>query len=142
MEMILRQFEAMEKAEQRKRDHTDHPGSAGATEGGGPVSTAKRRRSSSAKTTGRSNSLVDSNVEASSAEDEARPEQPKRSLKKKGKKGAPQRRRSRIMSGESVSAASESEIVPPSSAEYGSATPNTATSTSNGPFRYTDCISY
>lgn len=123
MEMIMKAIEAMEKAEQRKKEHPT-PGSGGS---GDDRPVVKRRRSSSSKPNN------DSALEASSA-DEGKVE-PRRTVRKKGRKsgpGTPQRRRSRVLSGGSASAMSESEN------NYGAndSTPGTASSTGNGPFRF------
>lgn len=112
MEMIMKAIEAMEKAEQRKKDNTDQP-------------PTKRRRSSSSYRN-------DSNLDASSA-DESKPE-PKRN-RKKGRKmpTTPQRRRSRVMSGGSVSnmSADETPI-----AENNSSVAPLSSNSQNGPFRF------
>ena len=92
MEMIMKAFEAMEKAEQRKKETVDEK----------PPS--KRRRSSSSYKN-------DSNLEASSA-DESKPIELKRNRKKGGRKtpgSTPQRRRSRVKSGDSASNISADE---------------------------------
>ena len=117
MEMIMKAIEAMEKAEQRKKDTS---GDEKPEKGPGN----KRRRSSSSYRN-------DSTLEASSADEAMKPE-PKRNRKKgrigKGP-GTPQRRRSRVKSGDSASNISADE------------TPmdivGTASAVSDrGPFRY------
>ncbi len=145
MEMILKAIEAMEKSEQRKKEqHGDgHVGEKTTS------SATKRRRSNSMK-----NSQNDSNLEASSADESggSKQEHPskKSSKNKKGRKSGPstpQRRRSRVLSGESASALSETEggVMPGFGGAGGggaknnsesTSTPNTANSNSNGPFRF------
>ena len=77
MEMIMKAIEAMEKAEQRKKDTTGSE--SGQTPTGTGNAGGKRRRSSSSYRNSVSNAF-DSNVEASSA-DESKPE-PKRNRKR------------------------------------------------------------
>ena len=97
MEMIMKAIEAMEKAEQRKKDTS---GDEKPEKGPGN----KRRRSSSSYRN-------DSTLEASSADETMKPE-PKRNRKRgrigKGP-GTPQRRRSRVKSGDSASNISADE---------------------------------
>jgi hypothetical protein len=76
MEMIMKAIEAMEKAEQRKKDTTGTE--SGQTPTGTGNAGGKRRRSSSSYRN--SVNAFDSNVEASSA-DESKPE-PKRNRKR------------------------------------------------------------
>jgi hypothetical protein len=110
MEMIMKAIEAMEKAEQRKKDTTGSE--SGQTPTGTGNAGGKRRRSSSSYRN--SVNAFDSNVEASSA-DESKPE-PKRNRKrgrsnsKQSNAGTPQRRRSRVLSGGSVSNMSNDEL--------------------------------
>lgn len=122
MEMIMKAFEAMERAEQRKKD---------TAEGRDEKPANKRRRSSSSYKHGNS---IDSNLDASSA-DESRPEVANKRSRKKGRKSGPstpQRRRSRVMSGGSVSNMSADETV--ASVSTDSATANVQQA--NGPFRF------
>ena len=84
MEMIMKAIEAMEKAEQRKKDHTGTEGGPGSTpnssNAGGNTNAGKRRRSSSSY---RNSNAFDSNLDASSA-DESKPE-PKSRNRKRGR---------------------------------------------------------
>merc|ERR1712083_246595 len=71
MEMIMKAIEAMEKAEQRKKDHTGTEGGpAPNSSNAGNTGAGKRRRSSSSY---RNSNAFDSNLDASSA-DESKPE--------------------------------------------------------------------
>lgn len=79
MEMIMKAIEQMEKAEQRKKDHTGTEGHPTPNSGAGAG--GKRRRSSSSYRN--SNSAFDSNLDASSA-DESKPE-PKSRNRKRGR---------------------------------------------------------
>ncbi|XP_059096306.1 uncharacterized protein LOC131890876 [Tigriopus californicus] len=119
MEMIMKAIEQMEKAEQRKKDLT--------VEEQRPLGPMKRRRSQSSKTQNNTDSALD----ASSA-DEAKSETRRVARKKARKSGSntPQRRRSRLLSGGSQSALSETEGL-----SNNESTPNTAESP-NGPFRF------
>ena len=105
MEMIMKAFEAMERAEQRRKESVSEGREEKAvTPGiGGP----KRRRRSSSSFKMMAN--ADSNLDVSSA-DESKPE-PKRTKRKGRKSGptTPQRRRSRILSGGTASALSTDE---------------------------------
>ena len=116
MEMIMKAFEAMEKAEQRKKETVDEK----------PPS--KRRRSSSSYKN-------DSNLEASSA-DESKPIELKRNRKKGVRKtpgSTPQRRRSRVKSGDSASNISADETPStPDLRETNIASPATV----SAPFRF------
>ena len=134
MEMIMKAFEAMEKAEQRKKDTPGAPPT--------PIETGnttqsdlttipdkKRRRSSSSYKN-------DSNLEASSADEAALKPEPKRNRKKgrnSSKVSTPQRRRSRVMSGGSMSNMSADETP-----VTGNSTTDNLTNNShqNGPFRF------
>ena len=131
MEMIMKAFEAMEKAEQRKKEQ--HDGSGSNTAGSGiaalpltaaattPIADRSSQSSSSINKRRRSNSLKnhnnqnESNLDASSADEmkqQQQQDQSKRSMRKKGRKSGPstpQRRRSRALSGGSVSNVSENE---------------------------------
>ncbi len=137
MEMIMKAIEAMEKAEQRKKEQSEGHHS-------GDRQGSKRRRSTSTK----NNQNTDSALEVSSADEGmmgTKQESLKRSQKsKKGRKSGPstpQRRRSRVLSGESASAVSETEAGGAAGTNVeapSSSTPNTANSAgnSNGPFRF------
>ncbi len=129
MEMIMKAIEAMERAEQRKKDTGEQGGTSG------PPSSKRRRSSSSYRNN------ADSNLDASSADESMKPEPSKRTRKKqtKGSKTpatsagngltTAQRRRSRVMSGGSVSNMSADEAV-------NSSTPAESASNANGPFRF------
>lgn len=125
----MKAIEAMEKAEQRKKDSHDEAGT-------------KRRRSSSSYKN-------DSNLDASSA-DESKPE-PKMRNRKKGRSkaaggvtpvgtpGTPQRRRSRVMSGGSASNMSADESMTPGNGGCDSAAVAVSANLENrynGPFRF------
>jgi len=133
----MKAFEAMERAEQRRKESVSDgreekpAGNAGAPGVGGPK--RRRRSSSSFKLTAN----ADSNLDISSA-DEGKPE-PKRSKRKGRKSGptTPQRRRSRILSGGTASALStdEDHVV---TGGVGALTDTSSTPGGNagGPFRF------
>lgn len=106
MEMIMKAFEDMERAQQRRKDSATVDGKD--DQRGGFV-TGKRRRKSSSSYKANSSNNLDSNLDASSA-DESKPE-PCRSKRKVRKSGpmTSQRRRSRIVSGGNASALSTDE---------------------------------
>ena len=105
MEMIMKAFEAMEKAEQKKREDGGTGTHVGQKTESNKVTANKRRRSSSA--TGKNSAGTDSNLDASSA-DEGKDVPAKKSRKKGRRSGpvTPKRRRSRVASGGSASAMS------------------------------------
>ena len=164
MEMIMKAFEAMEKAEQRKKEGQaegtvslgGHQSVRGSTDSDKSSSNHKRRRSS-AKDVGKAN--ADSNVDASSAEDMANDDTDdgdedessgKKKLEKNKKKftrsnkgrktgpNTPKRRRSRISSGGSLSGKEEISIntTKESIQDSSSGRSSNTASSQNGPFRF------
>ena len=164
MEMIMKAFEAMEKAEQKKKEGQaegtvslgGHQSVRGSTDSDKSSSNHKRRRSS-AKDAGKAN--ADSNVDASSAEDMANDDTDdgdedessgKKKLEKNKKKftrsnkgrktgpNTPKRRRSRISSGGSISGNEEISInsTRESIQDSSSGRSGNTASSQNGPFRF------
>ena len=166
MEMIMKAFEAMEKAEQKKKETQSeggisiggHQSVRGSTDSD-KSSTAHKRRRSSAKDIGKGN--TDSNVDASSAEDMANDDTDdgdeeelspgKKKMEKfkkkftksnKGRKtgpNTPKRRRSRISSGGSISGNEDTSINVTRDNVQDSASSrlnNSSTNNQNGPFRF------
>lgn len=126
MEMIMKAFEAMERAEQRRKETITGGGDLREDKNCSIVSKKRRQSSSSLKIANND----DSNVDASSA-DESKAET--KSLKRKSRRSGPstpQRRRSRVLSGGTVSALSTDEDHVVTSAGLDSCISNT------GPFRF------
>jgi hypothetical protein len=132
MEMIMKAFEAMERAEQRRKESvSEGREEKTVTPGiGGP----KRRRRSSSSFKMMAN--ADSNLDVSSA-DESKPE-PKRTKRKGRKSGptTPQRRRSRILSGGTASALSTDEDHVTGNAGGSQDATSTPSGMPGGPFRF------